>query len=213
MLDELIQLDTTITLGLNGSNSILMDYIMLMITSTLTWIPLGLFLLWYVYKNYGQRTLLFVALGIGLCVLCSDQVASGIFKPLVERWRPTRDPNLMYVVDVVNGYRGGRYGFFSSHAANTISVALFLSLFFRGRVAFLFIVWSLLNCWSRIYLGVHYFGDVIVGLLWGTIVGFGVYKLFRYVSGQQADKDPYPVRVACMITYVCILLTAPFLAM
>ena len=213
MIDKLVQLDTAITLGINGSESSMMDYVMLIITSTVAWIPLGVFVLWHVYKNYGTKTLLYVLLGMGLCIFAADMISSGIVKPLVARWRPTRDPGLMYVVDVVNGYRGGRYGFFSSHAANTMSVAVFLCMFFRKKIITgLFIFWSLLNCWSRIYLGVHYFGDVVVGILCGLIVGWCVYKLYRRIGGQNANTDSYPVAVACMLTYVCILLVAPFMA-
>jgi undecaprenyl-diphosphatase len=104
-------------------------------------------------------------------------------KPLVARWRPTHDPQIGALVDVVDGYRGGRFGFFSAHACNTFSIAVFFSLLVRSRlltIALLF--WSLTNCWTRLYLGVHFPGDILVGLLWGAVVGASVYLLFTRIS-------------------------------
>ena len=93
----------------------------------------------------------------------------------------------MYLVDVVNDYRGGKYGFFSSHAANTFAVATFMSLLVRYRAFTLTLVsWALLNCWSRVYLGVHYVGDIAAGILWGLFVGYAVYWLFRRLVPTRA---------------------------
>ncbi len=208
----LLDFDRDITLAINGSGSLVMDSIMMIISSTYTWIPLGLFVLYMIYKNYGWKTLLFVALGIGLCIFLADFVSSGIVKPLVARWRPARDPEIMYMVDVVDGYRGGRYGFFSSHAANTMSVAVFLSMIFKKRLlTCLFVSWSLLNCWSRMYLGVHYFGDISVGIIWGVMVGLGVYLLFRCVCKPKTIENPTPLAAAVLLTYVIGLLLAPII--
>jgi len=210
MLDYLIELDRNITLAINGSDSLVMDSIMMMISSTITWLPLGLFVLWLVYRNYGWKTLLFVAIAIGLCIFFADFVSSGIVKPLVCRWRPSNDPDIKYMVDVVDGYRGGRYGFFSSHAANTMSVAVFLSMLFKRRLLTCLIVsWSLLNCWSRIYLGVHYFGDVTIGIIWGVIVGLGVYALFYRFSKPKPLENATPLAVVILLTYIVVLLLAP----
>ena len=84
----------------------------------------------------------------------------------------------MYLVDVVKGYRGGSYGFFSSHAANTMAVATFLTFTIRNKCLSLWLLsWNLLNCWTRVYLGVHYVGDLIVGCIWGIIVGWSMYRM------------------------------------
>ncbi len=213
MIEQIVALDRDLTLALNGSHSVLLDALAMIVTSTVAWIPIGLFLHWYVYKNYGWRTTLLVLGSILLCILVADTVSSGVFKPLVERWRPSRDPNIMYVVDVVNEYRGGRYGFFSSHAANTCSVAMFLILLFRSKpLTSLFLLFTLANCWSRIYLGVHYFGDVVVGLCFGALVGYCVHKLYVRCGGVHVtDPDGY-VLVVNLISYVAFLLLAWFLA-
>ena len=105
----------------------------------------------------------------------------------MARWRPTHDPQIGILVDVVNGYRGGNYGFFSAHAANTFSLAVFFSLLTRNRILSYFLIsWSLVNCWTRMYLGVHYPGDILVGLLWGGLVGYGVYRLYLRVANPVA---------------------------
>ncbi|MGN1214019.1 MAG: phosphatase PAP2 family protein [Bacteroidaceae bacterium] len=213
MNEQLLSLDEKITLAINGSHSILLDHLALIITSTVAWVPIGVFILWHVYHKYNLRTMLYVLLGMGLCVLMADSISSGFFKPFVERFRPTRDPELMYVVKVVEGYRGGRYGFFSSHAANTCSVALFLGLLFRNKVLYyLLALFTLSNCWSRVYLGVHYFGDIIVGLLCGVIVGWCVYRLYIKCGGILLNGNSYPVVLAYIASFVVFLLLAPFLA-
>ena len=133
MLEQLIELDRHITLALNGSSSLFFDGVAKTATSTFTWIPMALVFLYVIVRNNKFRDICFIIVSMALCVLISDQVASGICKPLFERYRPAQDPSLMYMVDIVDGYRGGLYGFFSSHAANTFSVALFVSLLIRHK--------------------------------------------------------------------------------
>ena len=180
-------LDQTLTLWLNGSHSLFADGIAWTATQTVTWVPVMLLLLYVIIRNNNLTGIAATLTAIGLCVLLADQVASSIFKPLVARYRPTNDPELMYMVDVVNAYRGGRYGFFSSHAANTMAVATFLSLLVRQcQLTCWLVSWSLLNCWTRVYLGVHYVGDLMTGLLWGIAVGFMVhYAMYRLFPSLQ----------------------------
>ena len=116
-------------------------------------------------------------------MLIAGTVDDEIVKPLVGRWRPTHDPQIGTLVDIVDGYRGGNYGFFSAHASNTMSIAVFFTWLTRcRRLSIALIIWSLVNCWTRMYLGVHFPGDIVVGLLWGTTVGTGVYFLYNYVT-------------------------------
>ena len=106
-----------------------------------------------------------------------------VYSREVARLRPTHDFQIGMLVDTVDGYRGGLYGFFSAHAANTFSVALFMSLLMRsGLLSSLLVAWSLTNCWTRLYLGVHYPIDILCGLLWGGVVGTGMYFLYRYAD-------------------------------
>ena len=183
-MEEIIQFDKQLLLMVNGSDSSFLDYIILTLTNGLTWIPLYLGLLYVVLKsNKNAREVLLIFAAAGLCYLLAGGIDDGIVKPLVARWRPTHDPEIGSMVDVVNNYRGGKYGFFSAHAANTFSIAMFFSLLIRQRMLTFFLVgWSLINCYTRLYLGVHYPGDITVGLLWGGFVGWLVYKLYCRVT-------------------------------
>jgi len=183
-MEEIIQYDKQLLLMVNGSDSLFMDYLILTLTNAKTWIPLYIGLFYVVLKtNKNVRDVLLILTAAGLCYLLAGAVDDGIVKPLVARWRPTHDPEIGSLVDVVNGYRGGKYGFFSAHAANTFSIAIFFSLLMRQRMLTFFLVgWSLLNCYTRLYLGVHYPGDITVGLLWGGFVGWLVYQLYRRIT-------------------------------
>lgn len=177
----LTSIDEMLTLALNGSSSLFFDGLAISATATITWIPAAIALLYAIIRAGDMREILFTILAIALCIFLADQVASGIFKPLIARPRPAGDPMLMYAIDVVNEYRGGRYGFFSSHAANTMAVATFIALLMRNRaLSFCMYTWALLNCWTRVYLGVHYVGDLLAGIIWGVIVGYIIHALFRY---------------------------------
>ena len=183
-MEEIIQFDKQLLLMVNGSDSQFMDYIILTLTNAITWIPLYVGLLFVVIKsNKNVREVLLILAAAGLCYLLAGAVDDSIVKPLVARWRPTHDPEIGSLVDVVNGYRGGYYGFFSAHAANTFSIAIFFSLLMRQRMLTFFLIgWSLLNCYTRLYLGVHYPGDITVGLLWGGFVGWLVHKLYCRIT-------------------------------
>ena len=134
----------------------------------------------------------YILLAAGLCVLLAGTVDDAIVKPTVARWRPTHDPEIGMMVDIVNGYRGGNYGFFSAHASNTFSIAIFFCWLIRSRLlSVALVIWSLTNCWTRLYLGVHYPGDILVGLAWGAIVGTSVYLLYRKIYYKLTPKLNY----------------------
>ena len=183
-LDALIQFDKQLLLLVNGSQSLYFDGLVKILTTAATWIPLYVSLFYMVLKNNDsmQKILLIVACA-GLCVFFAGSLDDMIVKPMVARWRPTHDPQIGVLVDVVNDYRGGNFGFFSAHASNTFSIAVFISLLVRSRVLTIALVgWSLVNCWTRMYLGVHYPGDILVGLLWGGTVGTLLYLLYYRIN-------------------------------
>lgn len=184
--NALIEFDKQLLLAVNGSESLFIDGLVKTLTTAATWIPLYIALFYMVVKNNDTvQKILFILLCAGLCVLFAGSIDDMIVKPLVARWRPTHDPEIGMLVDTVNGYRGGDYGFFSAHASNTFSIAIFFSLLVRSRLLTSFLVfWSLVNCWTRLYLGVHYPGDILVGLLWGGTVGFLVWLLHTKVTRQ-----------------------------
>ena len=202
-MEELIHLDKELLLWLNGSDSLFMDSLIMTLTNAKTWIPLYLSLFYVVLKsNATVKDILLVMVAAGACVLLSGTIDDTIVKPLVARWRPGHDPEIGMLVDTVDGYRGGKYGFFSAHASNTFSIAVFFSLLMRQRLFTVFTVsYSLINCYTRMYLGVHYPGDITVGLLWGGLVGWGVYKGYcRLTTPAVYTRQlcDIPIAVLCL---------------
>lgn len=202
-MEELIHFDKQLLLWFNGSDSLFMDTIIMTLTNAKTWIPMYLALFYVVLKsNSTVRDILLVLAAAGACVLLAGAVDDTIVKPLVARWRPSRDPEIGMLVDTVDGYRGGKYGFFSAHAANTFSIAIFMSLLMRQRLLTIFLVaWSLINCYTRLYLGVHYPGDITVGLIWGGFVGFCVYKGYCRITRPAVytrQMCDIPIAVLCL---------------
>lgn len=183
-MDLLIELDRQLLLWLNGSSSLYLDALVHILTTAVTWVPLYVALFYMVVKNNDTvPQIVLVVVCAALCVLLTGTVDDTFVKPAVARWRPTHDPVIGSMVDVVDQYRGGNYGFFSAHAANTFSIAVFFSLLVRSRLlTTALILWSLLNCWTRVYLGVHFPGDILCGLLWGGIGGTLVYLLYYKLS-------------------------------
>ncbi len=165
---------------LNGCESAFLDEAVLVLTNSRTWILLYLSFIYVILRNSTHYLQFFlVALCATMCVFFAGTINDIIVKPVVARWRPSRDSEIYALVDIVNNYKGGNYGFFSSHASNTFSIALFFSLLFKKRIiTILLITWSLINCWTRIHLGVHFLGDILVGIVWGAFVGWGVYRLY-----------------------------------
>lgn len=168
----------------NNSSTLCLDEIVLILTSGYTWIPLYLALIYMVVRTAKtKREISFVLLGAALCILLSDGMADGIVKPLVGRLRPINDPTVRYTLHFVDGIRASGYSFFSAHASNTMSIALYCSLVFRNRwVTALMFAWSILNCWTRLYLGAHYPSDILVGILWGLIAGSCAYYFYKHYT-------------------------------
>ncbi len=192
MLERLIHIDTEILLAINGWHAPWADTLMWIISAKTTWIPLYLLLIGLLIWRYRkpaptpvkwlQRVpaCIVMIVVIALAVGAADFIASGILKDLVARPRPTRVPELEGVLHLVNGYRSGRYGFVSSHAANTMAVALLFSLIWRNKIATCgLMLWVAANCYSRMYLGVHYPTDILGGLMVGTLTALVGYWVLR----------------------------------
>lgn len=189
-LQQLITYDKEVLLALNGSDSLFWDNFMRIFTGTVTWIPLAVALLYVILRNYRWKETFLIIGMLCLVILLTDRISSGFFKPYFERFRPTQDPEIMYLVDIVNGYRGGRFGFISSHAANSFGIVTFVTLLFKKRnLTFALLLWAVLNCYSRIYLGVHYLGDILCGTLCGVLCGWLVYLFYRYVDSRLFRRN------------------------
>ena len=191
-IQQLIGFDQELLLKINGSDSLFWDGFMWMATNKLTWIPMAIALLYVIFKNNKIKEAFLLIGLIILVITLADQISSGFCKPYFARFRPTQDPELMYQIDVVNGYRGGMYGFTSSHAANTFGVALFLSLVMRSwSLSIILFIWAALNAYSRMYLGVHYPGDIFFGTLTGLGSGILMYLLYNYLQKKLLTQPVY----------------------
>lgn len=177
----------------NGSDNIMLDQMVQILTSGLTWIPLYVMLFFVVMRN--NETMGQIALVVGsaiFCVLFADGLVDGIVKQLAERWRPSNDPTFKYMVQVVDDIRPKGYSFCSAHAANTMSLAVFFSLLIRSKMLTItLVIWSLINCWTRLYLGVHYPSDILCGMIIGIIVGILVYLLYYKIYLRISPKINY----------------------
>jgi undecaprenyl-diphosphatase len=172
MIESLKNIDQSLFLFLNGLHSPFFDTLFYWTTKTLVWLPFYLVLFWLVIRQYSWQTLLILVFA-ALLILVSDQLCN-IFKESVHRLRPSNDPSLS-VVHIVNEYKGGMYGFYSSHASNTFAVAVFLTLLTGSRYRFipwLVFIWAAIMSYSRIYLGVHYPGDTLAGMVMGLLMGY-----------------------------------------
>ena len=181
-LQRLVDIDKQVMLALNGSNSLYMDGVMKIYTTTVVWIPVALVLLFVVLKNNSPRVALFSVLAVTLTFVATDQVSSHLIKPLVARLRPCQDPTFMHLIDTFNNYRSGGYSFTSSHACNSFGLFAIISLTIRNRALSLsLLLWAVLNSFSRIYLGVHFPGDILCGSILGCVIGTVMYLLYNFV--------------------------------
>ena len=187
-------LDRQLLEFVNGINSVFLDSVALTFTSGLTWIPLYVALLYLVIKNSENMAQFgLIVASVVLCMLLSDGVAEYLVKPYVGRLRPSADPAVKYLIDVVGNYRESTtFSFPSAHAANTAAVAVFFSLLVRNKsLSVMLLLWSVLNCWTRLYLGVHYPGDILIGFLWGIISAVVSYSVYRAIYFRLRPRLNY----------------------
>lgn len=179
--------DKTLLMVFNGSHCPFVDRLAVTLTCGYMWIPLYIALLLLVINNH--KTVAQISLVIGMALLAivlSEGMADLIVKPLVARLRPIHDTLMQDSVQVVNYYLAEGYSFFSAHASNTMAVAVFFSLLVKDRLfACTLITWALVNCWTRLYLGVHYPSDIIVGVVWSSVSGLFAYTIYNKVKDTR----------------------------
>lgn len=184
LLQWILQADDQILLFVNGIHSPYFDTFMQCYSGKWIWVPMYLSIWIVMLCNFHWKITLCCMISLTLTITLADQVGASLIRPLVERMRPSNLNNpIAEWVHIVDGYRGGRYGFPSCHAANTFGLAFFIHYLFRRSwlSAFLF-AWATLTCYSRMYLGVHYLGDLLTGTLIGWISAWLMYRLFLLLS-------------------------------
>lgn len=210
LLQSLIHIDESVLLFLNGFHNTLGDHFMSIFTGKWIWVPMYASILYVLLKNFNWKVTLCCLVAIALTITFADQVCSTLIRPVVERLRPSNLENpISELVHIVNGKRGGNYGFPSCHASNSFGLAFFLILLFRKRWLSIFICgWAVLTCYSRVYLGVHYPGDLLAGMIVGFCGACLMYYLLRKATtgisyGKAAHTE--------VIIYVGLLTTVGIL--
>lgn len=219
MVEKVLDYERDLFFMLNGSDSPFLDRFMWLYSGKAVWLPLAAFILFVlVYKKKWRESIL-ILLAIVLVITLCDQFASHVCKPIFTRFRPTHHPDFMDQVKTVFDYRGGRYGFISSHAANAFGFATFMSLLFRYRLfTWTIFLWSALTAYTRVYLGVHFISDIVPGAIAGVFFGWFVYYLYikvrRFVPGTvgeasalYSDRDK---RIIVYAIFIAVLMIAIF---
>lgn len=181
IIHTLKDVDEHLFIIINSIHCPIGDFVMWWVSNRWIWIPLYLILAISIFRHQKFLDAVLCITAIGIAVALADQLSASVIRPAVERLRPScPDNTLSAIIHTVNGYHGGRFGFPSCHAANSFALATFLSLIYRTWNARLLIIgWALLLCWSRIYLGVHYPGNILVGITVGVICGVIMFALWR----------------------------------
>ena len=220
LFEWLNKIDTQLFLAINGSHNPFFDHFFSLFTSKEIWYPLYLLLIFLIFQKYRFKGL-WVVLFFVVMVVISDQL-SVLIKNLVHRLRPSHEPSLAGLVNLPNG-QGGLYGFLSSHATNSFALAILIgSLAKSKRLWIAFLLWAVLTCYSRIYVGVHYPFDVIAGAILGGLIGWGMYVLLRLfddhfqrkqiaMAGHWKSKYSRVLLVALIYTTVTLLVVAKLL--
>lgn len=190
MIEFLNQLDTSVFLFFNSLHTPFFDRFMMLCTGKFIWIPMYATILYILLKSFRPRMVVVYIAAIALAITLTDQTCASIIRPLVERLRPSNPDNpLSAYVHIVNGYRAGSYGFPSCHAGNSFALAVFMGcLIGRPRFVMFIFGWAVLNSYSRLYLGVHYPGDLLVGGIIGSLFGFLCYRVTRKFNTEKTSE-------------------------
>ena len=192
MIEKILLYERDAFFALNGSDSAFLDRFMWLYTGKEVWLPLAILIIGVLVYKKNWRESLLIILAIALVVLLCDQFASHVCKPLFTRFRPTHHPDFMEQVKTVFNYRGGLYGFISSHAANAFGFATLMALIMKNRwFGWTLFLWATLTAYTRIYLGVHFISDVVPGMVVGILFGYVVYRLYLFVRSKWLPVESF----------------------
>lgn len=175
--------DNSIVVAINNCHSPLLDNVILVITNFWFFVGVvGCIVAYSLWKGKYPKTILFCVLLI-VAIGCTDFLCASIIRPAVQQLRPTNPDNPVHtMLHIVHGHIGGKYGFPSCHAANSFAIAVFTALWFRKKwIAAILLGWALLECYTRLYLGVHYPSDIIFGMTIGSLIAYIVYRLSKRI--------------------------------
>jgi undecaprenyl-diphosphatase len=184
-MEKVLKWDENLSVVINQFHFFWLDTVLVLWSEKWIWIPLYGYIVFLLFKNLDKKRFIISVLLIIIAIALSDLTASGLLKPLFQRLRPCHDPNIRFLLNLPAGC-GGLYGFASSHAANSFCFATFSYLILRNKIpsiGFLFF-WALVTGWSRIYLGAHFVGDILVGFLIGLLWALLVFFVFRNVESS-----------------------------
>jgi undecaprenyl-diphosphatase len=185
MLETIKSIDESLFLFLNAQHNSFFDPLMWLFSNKFFWAPLYAWFLWLLYQRY-PKNYWTVLVAVLLLIVVSDQLCN-LAKDNVMRLRPSQEPHLYSLVHILNDYRGGMYGFYSGHSANAFAVAFFMISLVEDKRKYIIpvtLTYAILTAYSRIYLGVHYPGDVLTGAIMGALLGTG----FAYAHKRLRDR-------------------------
>lgn len=191
MIEYLQHLDEKWLLAINGYHSPFFDTLMWWLSDRWIWVPFYLSIVVTLILKYKKQAIPLLLLVV-LLIVASDQLASGILKPWVQRLRPSHDPDIKSLLHFVNGYRGGTYGFVSSHAINVFSLSFYLSFTTKDKIKWLPYVlfpWAVAVSYSRIYLGVHYPFDVLVPVILSLTLAYAMSKAYSALAQKYFPQN------------------------
>ena len=223
MIDTLNTLDHELMLWLNYDGGTFQDAFWYTLSQIPSWIPLYITIIFVMLQpSDGQKQkrwmkFILLLLFTALVFAFTDQISAGIIKPLVQRPRPSHDGSIMDQLHFVNDYHGGAYGFVSSHAANCFGLAVWVSCLYKRRsLVTAMILYAVLNCYSRIYLGVHFPGDIICGTILGILCGWLGYYCYtrfcqRFSIPQNKSVNPLPIAIMLWASLLAFAVYAVFM--
>ncbi|MBR5717213.1 MAG: phosphatase PAP2 family protein [Bacteroidales bacterium] len=219
MLETLNSLDHELMLWLNYDGGAFQDAFWYTLSKIVTWIPLYIVIIFVMYRDSAKQQkkwmkFILLLLFTALIFAFTDQISAGIIKPWVQRPRPSHEVSIMDQLHYVNDYHGGAYGFVSSHAANCFGLAVWVSCLFKRRsLVWAMMLYAVLNCYSRIYLGVHYPGDIICGTILGILCGWLGYLCYtrfcrRFDIPQDTSVNPFPITLMFWLSLLAFAIYA-----